>query len=232
MFNENNTFHNIKTSLLYFCLTRGYLMPPDEYLFHLETYYPKQRGQITKTRQGDYVICFISCLLRLQSVIYSLSDISTYHIEAETNGTPFSDDIFKCIFLNRNFWISNEISMKCVPNGLNDNMQHWFRSRLGTERIYSSPSLNHFISCRIEYYKFANLDINIKVDSDACKRTVKYRGKGKMPKLAHYVQVTLYGDTDLAQRYFRQWLVARRHQAITWKMLIYHLVIISVVLWH
>ena len=30
------------------------------------------------------------------------------------------------------------------------------------------------------------------------------------------VLVTLYGDTDLAQNWLRQWLVAWRHQAITW----------------
>ena len=33
------------------------------------------------------------------------------------NGRHFADDIFNCIFLNENFWISN-ISLKCVPYGL------------------------------------------------------------------------------------------------------------------
>ena len=33
------------------------------------------------------------------------------------NGRRFSDDIFKCIFLNENVWISNKISMKFVPKG-------------------------------------------------------------------------------------------------------------------
>ena len=33
----------------------------------------------------------------------------------------FADDIFKCIFLNENFWISNKISLKYVPEGLIDN---------------------------------------------------------------------------------------------------------------
>ena len=31
-----------------------------------------------------------------------------------------ADDIFKCLFLNENFWISNNISLKCVPWGLID----------------------------------------------------------------------------------------------------------------
>ena len=31
------------------------------------------------------------------------------------NGRHFADDIFKCIFLNKNVWISINISLKCVP---------------------------------------------------------------------------------------------------------------------
>ena len=33
------------------------------------------------------------------------------------NGRHFADDIFKCIFLNENVWISFKISMKFVPKG-------------------------------------------------------------------------------------------------------------------
>ena len=33
------------------------------------------------------------------------------------NGRHFPDDIFKCIFLNENVWISLKISMKFVPKG-------------------------------------------------------------------------------------------------------------------
>ena len=36
-------------------------------------------------------------------------------------GRHFADDIFKCIFLNEKFLISNEISSKYVPYGLIDN---------------------------------------------------------------------------------------------------------------
>ena len=32
------------------------------------------------------------------------------------NGSHLSDDIFKCIFLNENVWISLKISLKFVPN--------------------------------------------------------------------------------------------------------------------
>ena len=40
------------------------------------------------------------------------------HIEAETNGRHFTDDIFKCIFSNENVWIPIIIiiiSLKFVP---------------------------------------------------------------------------------------------------------------------
>ena len=33
------------------------------------------------------------------------------------NGRHFPDDIFKCIFLNENAWISTKISVKFVPKG-------------------------------------------------------------------------------------------------------------------
>ena len=33
------------------------------------------------------------------------------------NGRHFADDIFKCIFLNKNVWISIKISLKFVPKG-------------------------------------------------------------------------------------------------------------------
>ena len=36
------------------------------------------------------------------------------------NGCHFADDIFKCIFVNEKFCISNWISLKFVPNGLID----------------------------------------------------------------------------------------------------------------
>ena len=42
-------------------------------------------------------------------------EIERLHIEAETNGRHFADDIFKCIFLNENIWIPIKISLRFVP---------------------------------------------------------------------------------------------------------------------
>ena len=48
------------------------------------------------------------------------------------NGREFPDDIFKCIFLNENIWISIEISLKFVPKGPINNI----------------PSLVQILACR------------------------------------------------------------------------------------
>ena len=44
------------------------------------------------------------------------------HIEAETNGRHFPDDIFKCIFLNKNVLIWIKISLKFVSKGQINNI--------------------------------------------------------------------------------------------------------------
>ena len=36
-------------------------------------------------------------------------------LRPKQNGRRFADDVFKCIFLNVNVWISLKISLKCVP---------------------------------------------------------------------------------------------------------------------
>ena len=38
-------------------------------------------------------------------------------LRPKQNGRHFADDIFKCIFLNENDWISLKISLKFVPKG-------------------------------------------------------------------------------------------------------------------
>ena len=45
-----------------------------------------------------------------------------WHIEAETNGRHFPDDIFKCIFLNENVLISIKILLKFVRRGQINNI--------------------------------------------------------------------------------------------------------------
>ena len=47
--------------------------------------------------------------LKKQAVLFD--DI----IEAQTNGHCFAADIFRCIFMNENIWLSINISLKFVP---------------------------------------------------------------------------------------------------------------------
>ena len=46
----------------------------------------------------------------------------SYHIKAENDGHHFPEDIFRCIFLKENEWISIKISLKLVPKGSINNI--------------------------------------------------------------------------------------------------------------
>ena len=50
------------------------------------------------------------------------------------NGRHFVDDIFKCIFLNKNVWIPITISLKFVPKGPTDNMMVRFPTNICVSR--------------------------------------------------------------------------------------------------
>ena len=63
-------------------------------------------------------------------MFYSLSNLSLTVINSlrpRQNGRRFADDLFKCIFLNENARISIKISLKFIPKGPINNIQHWFR---------------------------------------------------------------------------------------------------------
>ena len=49
------------------------------------------------------------------------------------NVRHFADDIFKCIFVNEKFCILIKISLKFIPDGPIDKIQHWFKWWLGAE---------------------------------------------------------------------------------------------------
>ena len=53
------------------------------------------------------------------------STVYVHHVNTlrpRQNGRHFPDDIFQCIFLNENAWISIMISLKFVPKGPINNM--------------------------------------------------------------------------------------------------------------
>ena len=63
-------------------------------------------------------IDFLSC-----KIVYvcNMGCIKVDTLRPKQNGRHFADYIFKCIFLNDNFWILARISLKYVPYGLIDN---------------------------------------------------------------------------------------------------------------
>ena len=68
-----------------------------------------------QSTEWDILLCtwhqpFPTSHVRLQ---YSLLN----SLRPRQNGPHFADDIFKCIFLNKNVWIPIKISLKFVPKG-------------------------------------------------------------------------------------------------------------------
>ena len=76
-------------------------------------------------------ICYLS-LSRCSALHYELWISSLWEairhgntldtLRQRQNGKRFADDIAKCIFVNENFCISNNISLKYIPYGLIDNI--------------------------------------------------------------------------------------------------------------
>ena len=83
------------------------------------------------------------------------------------NGRHFSDDIFKCIFVNENVWISIEISLKFVPkspiNNIPASVQIMAWRRPGDNPL-SGPRLIRLPThmCVTQWVKGCSLNISIK----------------------------------------------------------------------
>ena len=98
------------------------------------------RNYMRKCNLKRQAFCGPQCVLRIYSnqphenkalfpevQLCSISFDHQSHIYINTlrprqNGRHFADDIFKCIFLNENVWISIRISLKFVPKGLINNI--------------------------------------------------------------------------------------------------------------
>ena len=80
---------------------------------------------------------FASVWLTQWSTLVQVRDWCHNTFRLRQNSHHFSDDVFKCIFLNENVWISNKISLKFVPKGSITISQHWFRKWLGTCQVTS-----------------------------------------------------------------------------------------------
>ena len=73
----------------------------------------------------------------------------------EQNARHFEKDIFKCIFLNENIWISIKISLKFVPKGSINHISALVQimdwHRLGDKPL-SEPMLNQFTDAYMRHY--------------------------------------------------------------------------------
>ena len=68
---------------------------------------------------------YFHCVLFSSSTIADIWYIGT--LRPRQNGHRFPEDIFKCIFLNENVWISLKISLKFVSKGPINNIQALFQ---------------------------------------------------------------------------------------------------------
>ena len=76
----------------------------------------------------SFLLALWQCRIFLKNVVLVLE---TEHIKlslgyntlrTKQNGRDFADDIFTCIFLNENIWISIKISLMLIPEGSIDNI--------------------------------------------------------------------------------------------------------------
>ena len=77
----------------------------------LVTGYDASGADAARSAQFTVVMCLPEILLSLPRM--QINPLNT--LKPRQNGRHFADDIFKCIFLNENAWISLEISLKFVP---------------------------------------------------------------------------------------------------------------------
>ena len=94
-----------------------------------------------------HLLCCLKCVKsgHVALIFECVSAVST--LKPRQKGRHFASEIFKYIFLNGNFWISNKISLKYVVLGLTDNMstllQIWWLDRTG-DKPSSDPMIIQF----------------------------------------------------------------------------------------
>ena len=83
------------------------------------------------------------------------------HIEAETNGRTFADDIFKRIFLNKNGSVSIKISLKFVPKGPIVNNTATVQIMLGADQVTKHYLNQWLLDYRRIYAQFTLNELNV-----------------------------------------------------------------------
>ena len=135
-------------------------------------------------------------------------------LKPRQNCRHFTDDIFKCILLNENGWISLKISLKLVHKVRISNIQHLFRKWLGADQV-TSHYLNQWW---LAYWQSAkNLNMTQQnMTGENCRSMLmswdisyKYfifviaHTKNKYPHVVHTDTISWWGTGDLLQLLIR-----------------------------
>ena len=102
----------------YLSTVRWRLFPSISKYSHLMTAYWQYRWHV-----GCLVICWD--LVTAEFCYGGLENQSGWPLNTlrpRQNGRHFADDIFKCIFLNKNVWFPTKITLKFIPKGLINNI--------------------------------------------------------------------------------------------------------------
>ena len=114
-------------------------------------------------------------------------------LRPKQNGRHFADDIFKCIFLNENAWISVKISPKFVPKGPIKNIPALVQImawRRPGEKPLSEPMVSlptHICVTRPQWVKLISFS----------KRDYKYRSSSNLIGISQISQWYCYFRTNL-----------------------------------
>ena len=100
-----------------------HVLEEQSYFFETEDALPQLGFGLHTYRQDKGMVGNINKKVCSNSLIHIPNEqsvlvcINFNTLRPRQNGCYFPDDIFKCIFLNENVWISIQISLKFVPEG-------------------------------------------------------------------------------------------------------------------
>ena len=141
-------------------------------------------------------------------------------LRLKQNGRHFADNIFECIFMNENLWISLKTSLKFVPKVRINNIptlvpiMAWHL--VGAKPLSEPMMFNLLTHICITRPQWVNTWVSWKSGCDFEKVILFY--------LSLYSDLVIMSSDEchcnallmISQHWFRYWLGAIRHHAITW----------------
>ena len=140
-----------------------------------------------------------------QAIIWAITDQASLGylnpLRPRQDGRRFADNVFKCIFLNENIWISLKISLKLFLRFQLTIFQHWFRYWLGAVQA-TSHYLNQW--WLVSWHIYASLGLN-EIYLILTLRLHEHHGSLNQQQPDFVQQLSF--NSELGQHWFRQWLV-------------------------